>query len=50
MQEHKEVRIKGNPIISYECTKKIIKQMENSICKISLDEKRYWILLQNSIS
>ena len=25
---HKEVRIKGNPIISYECTKKIIKQME----------------------
>ena len=40
MQEHKEVRIKGNPIISYECTKKIIKQMENNICKISFDEKQ----------
>jgi len=40
MEEHKESRLKGNPIIPYECTKKLIKQMENNICKISIGENQ----------
>ena len=37
MEEHKESLLNGYPnVISYECTKKIIEQMERDICKINI--------------
>ena len=37
MEEHKESILAGYPnVISYECTKKIIEQMERNICKINI--------------
>ena len=37
MAEHKESLLNGYPnVISYECTKKIIEQMERDICKINI--------------
>jgi len=37
MEEHKESILTGYPnVISYECTKKIIEQMERNICKINI--------------
>ena len=37
----KEDVLNGYPnVISYECTKKIIEQMESSICKIKIGEER----------
>ena len=41
MSEKKESILVGYPnIISYECTKKIIKQMERNICKIKIGEEQ----------
>ena len=41
MAEIKENILRGYPnIISYECSKKIIKQMERNICKIVIGEKQ----------
>ena len=47
MFENKESILTGYPnIISYECTKKIIQQMERNICKNNNRKKtRYWIFL-----
>ena len=39
MVENKENILRGYPnVISYECSKKIIKQMERNICKIVIGE------------
>ena len=39
--ENKESILIGYPhVISYECSKKIIKQMENNICKIIIGEEQ----------
>ena len=41
MEEHKESLLNGYPnVISYECTKKIMEQMERNICKINIGEKQ----------
>ena len=41
MVENKESILTGYPnIISYECTKKIIKQMESNICKIKIGKEQ----------
>ena len=41
MAENKESILTGYPdIISYECGKKIIKQMERNICKITVGENQ----------
>ena len=41
MSDNKEAILTGYPnIISYGCTKKIIKQMETSICKINIEPKQ----------
>ena len=41
MEDKKEKLLTGYPkLITYECTKKIIEQMENSICKIKIGEER----------
>ena len=41
MSENKESILRGYPnVISYECSKKIIKQMERNICKITVDENQ----------
>ena len=41
MSENKESILRGYPnVISYECSKKIIKQMERNICKIIIGEEQ----------
>ena len=41
MSENKESILRGYPnVISYECSKKIIKQMERNICKITVGENQ----------
>ena len=41
MSDNKEAILTGYPnVISYECTKKIINQMETSICKINIEQKQ----------
>ena len=41
MEENKESILRGYPnVISYECSKKIIKQMERNICKITVGENQ----------
>ena len=41
MAENKEYIIRGYPnVISYECTKNIIKQMEKNICKVIIGDKQ----------
>ena len=41
MAEIKENILRGYPnVISYECSKKIIKQMESNICKITVGENQ----------
>ena len=41
MAENKEGILRGYPnVISYECSKKIIKQMERNICKIIIGEEQ----------
>ena len=41
MSENKESILRGYPnIISYECSKKIINQMERNICKIKIGEEQ----------
>ena len=41
MEENKESILRGYPnVISYECSKKIIKQMERNICKIKIGKEQ----------
>ena len=41
MEENKESIIIGNPtVISYESTKKIVKQMKKNVCKIKIGKKQ----------
>ena len=41
MEKQKESLLNGYPnVISYECTKKIIEQMERNICKINIGEQQ----------
>ena len=41
MEDKKESILRGYPnLISYECSKKIMNQMENNICKIIIDEEQ----------
>ena len=41
MAENKENVLTGYPsIISYECSKKIVKQMERNICKIKIGKEQ----------
>ena len=41
MADNKETILRGYPnFISYECSKKIINQMENNICKITINQEQ----------